>query len=87
MLEIVDSAGRTVGLEPRSRYHGDPRLAHRAVHNVRTFELRHPGPSRLHPSQISDGRFWSAAELKQAAGGGSLTPNLEHELRLLSVLP
>ena len=28
----MDASGRTVGLQPRSRCHGDPSLAHRAVH-------------------------------------------------------
>ncbi|MHC4201519.1 MAG: NUDIX hydrolase [Planctomycetota bacterium] len=31
-LEIVDELGRVVGAEPRSKCHGDPALAHRAVH-------------------------------------------------------
>lgn len=31
-LEVVDELGQVVGAEPRSKCHGDPALAHRAVH-------------------------------------------------------
>jgi hypothetical protein len=40
----------------------------------------------LQPEEISEGRFWSIPELKEAAYGGLFTPNLEEELRLLSIL-
>ena len=32
LLEVVDEAGRVLGLAPRSQCHGNPALAHRAVH-------------------------------------------------------
>ncbi len=32
LLDILDGLGRVVGCEPRSKCHGDPALAHRAVH-------------------------------------------------------
>jgi isopentenyldiphosphate isomerase len=54
--------------------------------HTRTFLLRHEGPFHLHPAEVSEGRFWTAAELKAAAGTGVLTPNLEEELRLLKIL-
>lgn len=52
---------------------------------VRTFELTCEGPFRLHPQEIDDGRFWTEAELRDAVGQGVLTPNLEHELRLMGI--
>ncbi len=51
-----------------------------------TFALEHQGPFELHPEEIEEGRFWTAAELIRARGGGALTPNLEHELGLLGVV-
>lgn len=54
--------------------------------HVRTFRLVHEGPFSLHPAEIEDGRFWSSKELRRAVGGGNLTPNLEHELRLLNIV-
>lgn len=166
MLEIVDARGRIIGLEPRSRCHGNPLLTHRAVHVfvrdrdgryflqkraktkkiqpgkwdtsvgghvdpgetyeqaaarelheelgvklqeiaspyvlvrkhdyvwrspvetelVRTFEITHDGPFRLHPEELEEGRFWTKAELRKACGTGVLTPNLEEELRRLGVI-
>ncbi len=166
LLEVVDEAGRVLGLAPRSECHRNPSLVHRAVHvivrdragrvflqkrslskriqpgrwdtsvgghvdpgesyesaaareleeelgvelaalgdlghlehrhdyvwrtrieteRVRTFELTCEGPFRLHPEEIDDGRFWTEAELCAAVGQGVLTPNLEHELRLLQIL-
>jgi len=32
MLEVIDEEGNVVGMAPRSKCHGDPSLAHRAVH-------------------------------------------------------
>ncbi|MFO0752865.1 MAG: NUDIX domain-containing protein [Thermodesulfovibrionales bacterium] len=32
MLEIVDTEGRTLGLAPRSKVHGNPALMHKVVH-------------------------------------------------------
>ena len=54
--------------------------------HVRTYELAHDGPFHLHPFEIDEGRFWTAGEMRGAAGTGVLTPNLEEELRLVGVL-
>lgn len=54
--------------------------------HVRTFEATHEGPFRLHPEEIDDGRFFSAAELRTGADSGTFTPNLVHELALLAEL-
>ncbi len=54
--------------------------------HVRTFLLRHEGPFTLQREEIDDGRFWSLVELRSAVGTGTLTPNLEAELRNLGLL-
>ena len=54
--------------------------------HVRTYELAHDGPFHLDPHEIDDGRFWTADEMRRAAGTGVLTPNLEEELRLVGML-
>jgi len=54
---------------------------------VRTFLLVHEGPFRLHPTEVEEGRFWTVAELRAAAGQGILTPNAEEELHRVGVLP
>ena len=54
--------------------------------HVRTYLLDYEGPFKLQPEEISEGRFWSISELKNAACTGVLTPNLEEELRLLNIL-
>ena len=54
--------------------------------HVRTFELAHDGPFTLHPAEIDEGRFWTEDELRAAVGTGTLTPNLEEELRRIGVL-
>jgi isopentenyldiphosphate isomerase len=53
--------------------------------HVSTFRLAHEGPFTLHPAEIEDGRFWTVDQLRRAVGGDDLTPNLEHELRLLRI--
>jgi isopentenyldiphosphate isomerase len=54
--------------------------------HVRTYMLDYEGPFRLQPEEVDAGRFWSIEELKAAAGTGTLTPNLEEELRRLHIL-
>lgn len=54
---------------------------------VTTFRVRHDGPFSLHPDEIEDGRFFSPDELARELGRDTLTPNLEHELRLLKLAP
>jgi isopentenyl-diphosphate delta-isomerase type 1 len=53
---------------------------------VHTFYCIHEGPFVLHPQEIEEGRFFSQEELRRLSGSGELTPNLEHELRLLQPL-
>lgn len=163
LLEVLNGRGGVLGLRPRGECHGDPTLAHRAVHVlvvnpagdvflqkrslrkkvqpgrwdssagghllpgesyeeaarreleeelgvvppaspppaagglehlhdylwrseletelVRTFLLRHEGPFRLSRDEIEHGRFFGPDELRRLIGTGTLTPNLEEELR------
>jgi isopentenyldiphosphate isomerase len=53
--------------------------------HVRTFVLEHDGPFSLEAAEIDEGRFWTVAEMTAAAGTGSLTPNLEEEMRKLGL--
>jgi isopentenyl-diphosphate delta-isomerase type 1 len=53
---------------------------------VRTYRCSHEGPFSLQQEEIEEGRFFTTAELRGAAGRDLLTPNLEHELSLLGIL-
>jgi isopentenyl-diphosphate delta-isomerase type 1 len=54
---------------------------------VRTYRCVHEGPFRLKADEIDEGRFFSSDELRALVGTGQLTPNLEHELELLGIVP
>ena len=54
--------------------------------HVTSYRIENGGPFHPHPEEIDEVRFWSADELRAAAGTGVLTPMLEHELALLGVL-
>ncbi len=54
--------------------------------HVRTSELQFEGALHPNPVEIDEGRFWSVAEIRRDYGRGIFTPNLEHELRLLSIV-
>jgi len=54
---------------------------------VRTYLVTAEGPFTLDPAEISDGLFWSPAELRSSAGREILTQNLEEELRRIKILP
>ena len=54
--------------------------------HVTSYRIQCGGPFRHHPEEIDELRFWSADELRAAAGAGVLTPMLEHELALLGVI-
>jgi isopentenyldiphosphate isomerase len=47
---------------------------------VRTYRIFHDGPIAWDPVEISDGRFWTFAEIDAALGTGVFTPNFEEEL-------
>jgi isopentenyldiphosphate isomerase/intracellular septation protein A len=50
---------------------------------IYVFRGYHNGPFRLHPTEISDGRFWSLKEIQKNIGKGVFTPNFENEFRML----
>jgi isopentenyldiphosphate isomerase len=53
--------------------------------HIRTYLLTYDGPFHLNEAEVSDGRFWSAEELRASYGKGVFTPNLEMELMMLGV--
>lgn len=46
---------------------------------IRTYVVHHEGPFRLDPEEISEGRFWSPAEIESQLDGDLLTPQFRHE--------
>lgn len=48
------------------------------------FVARHEGPFTLDPSEASEGRFWTAAELEPAIRQGLMTPTVPTELSILT---
>ena len=54
---------------------------------VRTYRCTCAGPFSLQADEIDEGRFFCAQELFDLSEAGQLTPNLEHELRRLGLLP
>jgi isopentenyldiphosphate isomerase len=46
---------------------------------IRTFFTLHEGPFRLQPDEISEGRFWSPAEIEAALPTGFATPQFAFE--------
>jgi hypothetical protein len=47
---------------------------------VRTYRIFYDDPIAWDPVEISDGRFWTFAEIDAALGTGVFTPNFEEEL-------
>jgi isopentenyldiphosphate isomerase len=50
--------------------------------DVRTFAVVYDGPITPNPAEISEGRFWTSVEIRDAMGTGVFTPSLEQELGL-----
>ena len=53
---------------------------------VRWFALVWDGEIRFNTVEIDEGRFWTEQQLREVAGSGILTSNLEKELRLWGIL-
>lgn len=51
---------------------------------VFSYALRYEGPFAPDRREVEEGRFWSPAEIAEAAGKGLLTPNFEREYALLA---
>jgi Cof subfamily protein (haloacid dehalogenase superfamily) len=46
---------------------------------IQTYTTGHEGPFRLHPDEISDGRFWTRQEMLAHLGLGVFTTHIEEE--------
>jgi isopentenyldiphosphate isomerase/intracellular septation protein A len=74
----LDSSGARV--EPILRYRWDSDVESELVFS---FIVTYGGPFSPDPREISEGRFWSFAEIRDNLGKGILTPNFEHEFHLI----
>lgn len=54
---------------------------------VRTWRCVYEGPFTLQAAEIEDGRFFAVDELRALVYRDQLTPNLEHELDRLGLVP
>jgi len=52
----------------------------RETEMVHVYRTTYDGPFEIDPVEVSEGRFWTLQELREAIGQGVLTPNLEMEL-------
>jgi len=82
---LVREAAEELGLEvnhprPLFRYIMRNQYESELVHS---FEMQHNGPFKMDESEIEDGRFWSAFEIRKMIGKNILTPNFEQEFELL----
>lgn len=50
---------------------------------VHSFKMKHDGPFRLNPLEISEGRFWTQFEIKKFLGKKVFTPNFEQEFNMM----
>lgn len=50
---------------------------------VFSFLMIHGGPFRPDGREVTEGRFWSFADIRANLGKGVFTPNFEHEYRLM----
>jgi hypothetical protein len=46
---------------------------------IHSFRVVHPGPFRLQPEELEDGRFWSLDEIEAHLNQQLFTPNFEFE--------
>lgn len=53
---------------------------------VHVYRATYDGPFHPDPVEVSEGKFWSADELRAALGKGVLTPNLEMELQRFGII-
>jgi isopentenyldiphosphate isomerase len=80
LLEIVDESGCVIRRAPRGQFHGDPSLAHRAVHvfvknSCGDFFLQ----KRSHTKRVQPGRWDTSV-------GGHLAPGESYEAAALREL-
>ena len=84
--ETAEELGLTVDAAALAPLHEYVWRSPLETEHVTSYRIEHGGPFRPHPEEVDEVRFWSAEELRGAAGTGVLTPMLEHELALLGVL-
>jgi isopentenyldiphosphate isomerase/intracellular septation protein A len=77
MLALESSGAR---VEPILRYRWDTDVESELVFS---YIVTYGGPFSPDPKEVSEGRFWSFAEIRDNLGKGLLTPNFEHEFRLI----
>jgi isopentenyldiphosphate isomerase/intracellular septation protein A len=77
MLALESSGAR---VEPILRYRWDSEVESELVFS---YIVTYGGPFSPDPKEVSEGRFWSFAEIRDNLGKGLLTPNFEHEFRLI----
>lgn len=78
----LQASGGSVAL---TRKHDYVWRTERETEHIRTFEILFEGPFQIHTGEIEEARFWSPEELREHAGSGLFSPNLEMELKLLSL--
>jgi isopentenyldiphosphate isomerase len=91
--ESVEAAARREMIEELGLQHLTPAFVHEYIWRssveselVRTYRCVHEGPFALQRDEIIEGGFFSLEAVRRMARAGLLTPNLEHELRLLGFL-
>jgi isopentenyldiphosphate isomerase/intracellular septation protein A len=77
MLTLESSGAR---VDPILRYRWDSEVESELVFS---FIVVYGGPFTPDPKEISEGRFWSFAEIRENLGKGLFTPNFEHEFLLI----
>ncbi|MDE0023643.1 MAG: PLP-dependent transferase [Spirochaetaceae bacterium] len=85
--ETAEELGLAIDVDALVPVHGFVWRSPMETEHVTSYRIHCGGPFRPHPEEIDELRFWSAEQLRAAAGTGALTPMLEHELALLGVLP
>jgi isopentenyl-diphosphate delta-isomerase type 1 len=91
--EAPDEAASREMLEELGIQTGELEFLHRYIWRsaieselVMTYRCQHEGPFDINMNEIEDGRFFTIPELHELKSSGDMTPNLEHELRLLGIV-
>jgi len=58
----------------------------RETEMVHVYKTTYNGPFHIDPEEVTEGRFWTKEELREAVGKGILTPNLEMELKRFNII-
>jgi isopentenyldiphosphate isomerase/intracellular septation protein A len=74
----LESSGARI--EPILRYRWDSDVESELVFS---FIVTYGGPFAPDGKEVTEGRFWSFAEIRENLGRGLLTPNFEHEFGLI----